>query len=425
MKVKISLVNKIIIAITSSIVLFGILAIVFVYFYSKNYFLNSDIAHFKELFIEQTKETSLILNRASDLTRAISEDKLLADYLISPEKNKINKILENFNIYNIRGIYSAIYLMNKDGNTVVSTDESFNDQNYSFRDYFKQAMSGKSHIDFAIGVTSHESGYYFSHPVIAENGEILGVLVIKMVPDFINQSLETTDQSKSIMLIDKYGIVIYSSDNNNLFHSIIELSEQNKLDLKQKRVYENIDIKNLPYHIDSSILSTNKENISLDYIDKINQEEKFINISRVGNLNFFIVTEIDKSLYSSKAINLSLFLATFIFLAVLLAVLSVYLIIKNYLYLLTDLKKMADKLKSNDFNYRIIVNNNGSDLTDIAKSFNAAAESLQYNKTNTQDIITKRTKQLEKINKVMVGRELKMIELKNEIIALKNNKKIK
>jgi C4-dicarboxylate-specific signal transduction histidine kinase len=47
---------------------------------------------------------------------------------------------------------------------------------------------------------------------------------------------------------------------------------------------------------------------------------------------------------------------------------------------------------------------------------------LKEARENLEDKIKKRTSDLEKTNKFMVGRELKMMELKKEIDSLKNKK---
>jgi len=414
MKIKVSLISRLIVYITSSILLFGVLAIIFVFIYSKNSFLTNNISNFKELSLEQTQETSLILNRARDLVRVIADDELLSKYLENPDQSQVDQILNNFYAYNIRRIYSAIYLIDKNGNTLISTDKSFVGQDYGFRDYFKESMAGKPYVDLAIGVTSKQLGYYFSHPVKNKAGEVLGVVVIKMIPDFVDQSLANNSLQRKIMLVDEYGVVVYSSKSDRLFHSLGQLSAKDQEEIKQKRRYEGLDIKPLQYQIVADNLSATTEITSVDYFDKVDGEEEIINIAEISDLPFFIITEENKDLYNSQAINLALILVVFIFIAVLLSISFIYMILKNSLHLLNDLKIMSDKLKSGDFSYQISVDGSG-DLADIASSFNLVAENLQNNQINTEKIITKRTEQLEKINKIMVGRELEMVKLKNQI----------
>lgn len=421
---RISLVNKITVAVVSSIIFFGIISIIFVYIYSKNFLLNNDLSYFEATSLERTQETLFIFKQGQAFVQAIAtNNKLLAEYLVSSDKTQEPLILESFNLYNIRNIYSAIYLMDKNGQTLISTDPSFVGQNYSFRDYFQKSIAGTSYVDLAIGVTSGEFGYYFSYPVTDEAKNVLGVLVAKISPYFVDESLKNNfTASSNIMFVDEYGVIVHSNESNRLFHSLGELSEKDKLELQQKRRYEEVAIQPLQYQLVANILNTTEKSTSLEIFDKIDNQAEIINVSRVGNLPFFIITEINKNLYNSQAIKLAFVLVIFIFLTIILAVLLISIILKNYLHLLDDLKVMADKLKSNNFSYRIKSNGHG-DLVDIASSFNVAAQALENNKLNTESIITKRTEQLEKINQLMVGRELKMIELKKEVDKFKKTKK--
>ncbi len=57
--------------------------------------------------------------------------------------------------------------------------DSFVGKNYAFRPYFQEAFRGGSPVYVAAGVTSHERGFYAAHPVMNKDGKIVGVAVIK------------------------------------------------------------------------------------------------------------------------------------------------------------------------------------------------------------------------------------------------------
>lgn len=81
---------------------------------------------------------------------------------------------------------SVVYVMNQEGTVTASTtyDEAGNTLlgfNYHFREYFKEAMTGKSSATAAVGVTTHKKGFYFSFPVVNPGDfRIHHVLVIKV-----------------------------------------------------------------------------------------------------------------------------------------------------------------------------------------------------------------------------------------------------
>src|SRR5208337_3048414 len=79
--------------------------------------------------------------------------------------------------------FGVCYIMNLAGLTIASSNrnqsDSFVGKNYGFRPYFKEAALGLQGRYFALGVTSKDLGYYASAPVRNEQGEIIGVAVVK------------------------------------------------------------------------------------------------------------------------------------------------------------------------------------------------------------------------------------------------------
>lgn len=93
---------------------------------------------------------------------------------------KVNKLIDDHSLL-IKN--SVVYLMDKDGNTISSSNRnsknSFLNQNFAFRPYFKQAIEGKPADYLARGIISNRFGYYSAQPVHSANGKVLGVVVIK------------------------------------------------------------------------------------------------------------------------------------------------------------------------------------------------------------------------------------------------------
>lgn len=108
------------------------------------------------------------------------------------------------------------YVMDKGGTVIASTNRndpaSFVGSNYSFRPYFKQAMAGQKGVYLAFGVTSRKKGMYLSHPVLdPATEEVLGVVVVKMAFDAIEEEFQLTDQAGILILVDPHGVIFASS----------------------------------------------------------------------------------------------------------------------------------------------------------------------------------------------------------------------
>ncbi len=84
--------------------------------------------------------------------------------------------------------FLTIFLLDEDGNCIISTDVSFEGKNYGFRPYFKQAILNGSGSYVALGVTSRKLGLYLAKRVTRYLGRT-GVLVVKLNPYYILKDL--------------------------------------------------------------------------------------------------------------------------------------------------------------------------------------------------------------------------------------------
>jgi len=137
--------------------------------------------------------------------------------------SEVNTLLEN---YCVSQAASLCYLMDSSGNTLASsnynTPTSLIGKNYSFRPYFKEAISGRPSVYLALGVTTKKRGFYFSSPVKNETGKILGVIVVKYPVEKLEEEFKSL--SGLFSLVDPKGIVFASNQQSWLYRSLSELS---------------------------------------------------------------------------------------------------------------------------------------------------------------------------------------------------------
>lgn len=112
--------------------------------------------------------------------------------------------------------------------------------------------------------------------------------------------------------------------------------------------------------------------------------------------------------------------------AIILMALSLSLIIK--VVVITPIRKIqeaSEKIRAGYLDWRTAVKSK-DEFGELAKAFNGMAEKLQKSQTELENTVASRTKELhqrvrelERLTKLLVGRELKMAELKKEIARLK------
>jgi nitrate/nitrite-specific signal transduction histidine kinase len=88
---------------------------------------------------------------------------------------------------------------------------------------------------------------------------------------------------------------------------------------------------------------------------------------------------------------------------------------------ITKLENYAKNIESTDI-LEVINTQSKDEVGSLAKSFGNMVLQLRKSKTDVEETVKERTKDLEKLNQYLTGRELKMIELKEEIKKLKEKK---
>ncbi|NLK62589.1 MAG: hypothetical protein GX287_03965 [Fusobacteria bacterium] len=91
--------------------------------------------------------------------KTIKDEKLKK--LISNLNNENIKDIENI-LYGVQKILSCenIYIMDKNGEVIISVDKNFYNNNYSFRPYFQNGLKGEVTVYPALGITTNERGIY-------------------------------------------------------------------------------------------------------------------------------------------------------------------------------------------------------------------------------------------------------------------------
>lgn len=179
------------------------------------------------------------LERFEPLPELIGERPLLAQVLASPDDEvllaELNKSLR-LTAEELGA--SDIYLMDTDGLTLASSnyrmDRSFVGRSFTFRPYFTEALEGGLGRFFALGTTSRQRGYFFAAPVRA-NGDIVGVLALKLTVDAFEAAWRGSQSD--IIVTDKSGVVFMASRASWQLRTLGELDPQDRTEIIRTRQY--------------------------------------------------------------------------------------------------------------------------------------------------------------------------------------------
>ena len=183
-----------------------------------------------------------VLEKYEHLPEILANDKIIINMLNehrTPEQiDFLNRYLEKIN--NISNA-SDTYLMDRDGVTIAASnwkdEHPFVGENFSYRPYFQEAMSGRLGRYFALGTTSSLRGYYFAYPV-RQNAEILGALVIKINVDSVENNWGHEDQT--FLVTDPDGVIFLSTNKDWRFRTLAILSKDVYQNVIDSRRYPNL-----------------------------------------------------------------------------------------------------------------------------------------------------------------------------------------
>lgn len=141
---------------------------------------------------------------------------------------------------------SVCYLMDTKGTTIASSNrfaaDSFLGKNYAFRPYFTQSIEKGFGEYFALGVTSNIPGYYASRAITDAQNTVVGVLVVNINLDEIEQILQAYNH---ICLVSPDGIVFLSGDPTLDGGALVSLPESKKQSLHKSQQFGSSEFKPL------------------------------------------------------------------------------------------------------------------------------------------------------------------------------------
>ena len=196
-----------------------------------------------------TQSIHTVLERFRALPKVLALDSDIRALLQAQDdpllRDTLNRRLERLN--SVAGS-SVLYLLDLQGKALVASNwrdwSSFVGNRYGFRPYFKNALRDGHGQYFAVGVTTGIPGYFLAHAVHDLDGNVLGVLVVKLELEELQR--EWVSQSGVFLVSDSYGVAILSNRPAWRFRMLKPLSDQDRDELIGVRKYAEQALQPLP-----------------------------------------------------------------------------------------------------------------------------------------------------------------------------------
>ncbi len=217
------------------------------------------VRHFSQQEALQTEKTALFfartindaLQRLEHLPFIISQNPAVADALVGNNGEELNSVLKSFAD---RANADHIFLMDLNGKTIAASNyespNSFVGNNYAFRPYFRDAITGKTGQFYAIGATTGEPGFFVSAPVYDGFGNIFGVIVVKTGFQSLNRAWQESGIQILVSNID--SVVVLASKPSNRFQTLHPLTVHTRLNLENAQQFGNQQLRPLDWLADGN-----------------------------------------------------------------------------------------------------------------------------------------------------------------------------
>lgn len=243
---------------------------------SSRYILTLEQKNLTEKSLIIKKQMDNYLDQVENLVLNIATNKEVLDFLEKDEYSNPESINALFD--KIKQIspeeYSAIFITDSNGICRSSTDRRFIGTDYSFRSYYQELLNRNKKLylsDYSIGLRSKIPGIFLAVPLESENNELLGILILKIEGLYIQNmidELNTLDEpapfiadnhsnirllkpvvypdlNPEIFIINKESIIIMHPDPDRLFHSIMPLSHEVSLKIRERQQFLDKKIESL------------------------------------------------------------------------------------------------------------------------------------------------------------------------------------
>ncbi|MBF0141085.1 MAG: SpoIIE family protein phosphatase [Magnetococcales bacterium] len=200
---------------------------------------DAEITHQAELLRGQARATLDALETVPRLMAVFNEVREVLTRTTPDAVESMNQILQQ-----AAKLLSAeaLYLMDTQGRTLAASNwnesDSFVGKNYSFRPYFKQAMSGTSGMYVAQGVTSGILGLYLGIPVTGDDNTIVGVMVLKYSCEILLPRDSGAHMPVRYFLSDEWGVIFASNDPSLILNTMGILGDEARNTIAQTRKYD-------------------------------------------------------------------------------------------------------------------------------------------------------------------------------------------
>ncbi|MFN0302275.1 MAG: protein kinase domain-containing protein, partial [Burkholderiales bacterium] len=236
-----------------------------------------------------------LIGDSRHFARSLGTDDDFAVFLAAPTedgKSEMRSKLERLTQANPD--VQLIILMDAAGVAIVSSDPAVMGRNFAFRQYFKEAIAGRSFASgLVVGAVAGAAGMFYSEPV-RKDDEIIGAIVLRIRASSFSSILDAArhDSTLTPFLVDGDGVVIHHPRKDLLYQSLMPLPAATLAEIRADQRFrrDNIETLNMPELAQAMVGA--RENGHVSYRSNITKQAEIAGFAPVPGHNWVVgVTE--------------------------------------------------------------------------------------------------------------------------------------
>jgi adenylate cyclase len=251
---------------------------------------------------------------ASQLRQTIASQRQLAAYVSSqptmlkalqaPQSQAfLDEVRGQFNsVVTTHEDVELLTLLNESGDVLTSSDPDLIGRNFGFREYFREAVQGRSYTtNIIVGAVGGNSGVFYSYPVKNPQGSVIGVMSLKVrgysLGNLVEKAVRTTDLTPYV--IDHDGVIIYHPEKQYRYKSLMPLSDETQKKIAQDKRFR-IDRVQPLNQAELSAAALRATSIGhVRYLSALSGDREIAGFAPVGNHSWTVIVAEDEAVFST------------------------------------------------------------------------------------------------------------------------------
>ena len=342
----------------------------------------TEVRNLEDLAQSTAGRISQVLAASRSLADYVGNDESFVDYLARPTPAATQAIVAKLDgLAKANPDIQFAMVMDRDGNAIASSDPEVMGKNFSFRQYFKEAIQGRPYMTgIIVGSVAGANGFYFSRPVYGPDGSaVLGAVVLRVKAEPIARilALVKADEDRIPFLVDGDGVIVWHPEPRYMFKSLAPLAPATLDAIVADQRFRRARVETIDQPELARVMIEGHERGHVAYHSTVSHRDEIAGFAPVPGHNWTVGVAESRDFFAAplerlfEKVLLSVLLAGVVFVA--LALIFARSIVRP----IEELTAAAETLKAGDYEGAHVEARSGDEIGRLARTFNVMIDVLR------------------------------------------------